>query len=57
MERRQAWIALLLLVPIPSLGTLAGMVWLADDQCLHLNLNPYDVAWLEPFRERETASE
>lgn len=30
MERRQAWIALLLLVPIPSLGTLAGMVWLAE---------------------------
>lgn len=26
-DRTQAWVALLLLVPIPSLGTLAGMVW------------------------------
>lgn len=26
-DRRMAWVALLLLVPIPSLGTMAGMVW------------------------------
>lgn len=29
-DRRQAWIALLLLVPIPSLGVLAGMLWLPE---------------------------
>jgi sucrose phosphorylase len=30
-----------------------GMTWLADNGCLHLSLNPYDVVWLEAFRERE----
>jgi len=29
----------------------SGMEWIAEEHMLHITLQPYDVVWLEPFRE------
>jgi sucrose phosphorylase len=29
----------------------SGMEWFADDGKIYLTLHPYDIVWLEPFRE------
>ena len=46
-------------VPISELGTdetrwydlVSGMEWMAENERLFITLQPYDVIWLEPFRE------
>ena len=30
---------------------MSGVEWMADQGVLHVSLEPYGVAWLEPFRK------
>ena len=47
-------------VPLSELGTdetrwydlVSGMEWMTEDERLYLSLQPYDVLWLTPFREK-----
>ena len=48
-------------VPLSRIGTgetrwydlVSGMEWMAENQRLYLSLQPYDVMWLEPYRDIE----